>query len=231
MLSEYNIDALKQEDGTFKDAGFALIKGAIECGHTAHLQTERGVVAFRPYEINEVRVNQKTGVQYFAGEEAGKNILVEFFSTASDSSIEDDSIRMPVVRMYDLSRGAYKKLHGSMDTQYKANDYIAVYCNQAYREGYVLATIGDEMIVEFEMPGTAGRWGYNRRTGQYRHDAAPTSALRVVQTIGRVEVGTYKPYSYNSVPKKWLKAIREAGMTQWIGMGQRSLRRIPFPAS
>lgn len=92
---------------------------------------------------------------------------------------------------------------------YEANDGITVHCNQAERDGVVLATIGNEMMIEYEMP------------------AGSSALLRYVIRNG--EWCGMKNYSYNAVPKRWLDAIRKADMTEWIGMGQRSHIRIPFP--
>jgi hypothetical protein len=82
---------------------------------------------------------------------------------------------------------------------YEAGDSIAVWCNQAQRDATVLAVIGREIVVEVEMPnGTSFLVRYEVGYGARRN------ALN---------------YSYNSVPKKWLRAINlQSG--GWIGMGQ-----------
>ena len=104
------------------------------------------------------------------------------------------------------------------------NDSVEVYSNQAWREGCVLAVIGDKVLVEYEMPGTTSKWA--------NHPAQPTSALRVCTAVNGelAECGFGKSISYNNVPKFWLHAIRAAGMQDWIGMGQGSRTRIPFPS-
>jgi hypothetical protein len=39
-MSKYNIDALRNDDGTYRAASANLIRGALRCGHTAHLQVQ-----------------------------------------------------------------------------------------------------------------------------------------------------------------------------------------------
>lgn len=208
MWSKYNIDAMKNSDGSYRHNSreiFNLIKGAVHCGHTAHLETGLGVVAFRPYEKN------------------GKRWRLDFYGPYQDDIVNRDSENADFgsAEMLDLYRWAYKHLNGTIDTTYKANDTLDVQSNQAVREGYVLAVIGDEVLLEYEMPGKTSKYA--------NHPAQPTSSLRLVRTIGSEIVGDYKSVSYNTVPKRWLDAIKAAGMTNWIGMGQRSANRIPFP--
>jgi len=124
-----------------------------------------------------------------------------------------------------ISENRARDLQARIDTyghDYDVNDSITVWSNQAEREGTVLALIGNEIIVEYEMPGTTSKWA--------GHPAAPTSALRIMRFENGKEVGAYKSVSYRNVPKKWLTAIKDAGMTDWIGMSQASTTRIPFPA-
>jgi len=92
------------------------------------------------------------------------------------------------------------------ENPYRPNDSIEVYSNQAMRDGWVLAVIGDEILIEYEMPaGTTAMLKFTVLGGKLRH-------MRNV--------------SYRDCPKKWLAAIREAGM-EWVGMGQRG--NWPFP--
>lgn len=225
-----SIDTLRQKAGGYRPASYQDISRALDAGHTEHLQTERGTIAIRPYKIDEVRVNKRTGEPQFPGEAVGKNVLIEFYRPGFQHG-EEEQHRGPISGLYicDLIAWIFERLNGSLDTWYTPGDCIDVWANQAEREGYVLATIGSEIILEYEMPGTTSQWGYNRRTGQYRHPAEPSSALRIQDTIGLEQVGAYKAVSYNRVPRKWLDAIRAAGSTEWIGMGQRSRERIPFP--
>jgi len=205
-----SIDTLRNPDGTFRRATYAIIRKMLEMGHTEHLQADGGIVAIRPYAVQvpdkRVTIDTTEGGQY----------------TQSQSfSLRDD---MTAAIQY-----VFEYLNGSLDTWHKAGDGIGVWSNQAEREGRILATIGDQAILEYEMPGTTSQYGYNPRTGGYRFEARPTSALRIITTIGRKEIG-HKAVSYNAVPKRWIAAIRAAGMDDWIGMGQRSATRIPFPA-
>lgn len=190
MWSKYNIDALKNKDGTFRRADYGWIKGAMECGHTAHLQTDLGVVAFRPFKDPGSLMRQWR---------------LDFYGPYQDDIANRDSenAMFHATEKIDLIRWAFEHLNGSMDTWMEPNDGIDVWANQAEREGYVLATIGDQVLLEYEMPGSTAKYG--------RFPAKPWTALRVIQTIGDHPVGGYRSVSYNSIPKKWLAAIKEAG--------------------
>lgn len=218
-----SIDTLRKEGGGYRPASYRDIKRAIECGHTEHLQREGRTVAIRPYTDKGLHSGDR---------KERKAITVDFYDSRTDAPEDRDKYSVDYVLTFSLIGAIsdiFKYLNGSLDTSWTAGDNIEVWANQAEREGCVLATIDDEIIVEYEMPGTTSQWGYNRRTGQYRHPAVPTSALRIVQTIGWEMVGGYTAVSYKRVPRKWLSAIRASGHTEWLGMGQRSIKRIPFP--
>lgn len=219
-----SIDTLRKPDGTYRPASYRDIAQAIDCGHTEHLQTERGAVAIRPYTDKGIHDDDR---------KERKAITVDFYDRRTDDPEHRDDFSVDYILTFsrvDAISDIFKLLNGSLDTQWTAGDSISVWANQAERDGCVLATLGDQIIIEYEMPGTTGQWGYNRRTGQYRHPAVPTSALRVVSTIGYEVIGAYTAVSYNRVPRRWLDAIRASGHTEWLGMGQRSTKRIPFPA-
>jgi hypothetical protein len=207
MWSKYNIDALKH-DGGFNKAGYKWIAGSLGCGHTAHLETEHGVVAFRPFR------DRDTNKQWWR---------LDFYGPYQDDIANRDSENIQSDDRLALIRWAFEKLNGSMDTWFEPNDTFEVWSNQAERPACVLATIGDEVLIEYEMPGTTSKWR--------GHPAEPTSSLRVIKTIGLEIVGDYRSVSYKTVPKRWLRAIKEAGTTEWIGMAQASFKkeRIPFP--
>lgn len=92
---------------------------------------------------------------------------------------------------------------------WEAHDCIGVWANQAERDAFVLATIGKDLILEYEMPNGS-------------------SAL-LQFTVKNRKLTKRRNINYNAVPKRWITAIREAGTTDWIGKGQRSAQRIPFP--
>lgn len=211
MTSQYNIDALRNKDGNYRRAGANFIKGALECGHTAHLQTGRGTVAFRPYKIDEVRV-RKDGTQYFPGEKVGQNWLVEFYPTGHNPG---DEIRLYSNNKIDLIRFAYGHLNGEQKACASSGDATSTWSNQANREADVLAVIGEEVLIEYEMPGTT--------------NGRETSSLRVIKQIGILEYGAYKSYSYRNLPKRWINAMHEQGTEDWIGMGQTESEPVPFP--
>ena len=98
---------------------------------------------------------------------------------------------------------------------YEAGDTLSIWCNQAARGATVLAVIDDEIMVEGEMPGTTAAYG----RGRWRREAEPTTFLVKFNVRFGMRRGR-KNYSYNAVPKKWLRAIdKQSG--DWIGMGQR----------
>ncbi len=229
-----SIDTLKLIDGGFRRANYSIIKKMLLAGHTEHLQAAGGTVAIRPY-VGERTVNQFVADadrvrKLVEVQVPDKRVTIDRDTRAPGCTTEGESQDFSLRNdMTAAIRYVFEYLNGSLDTWYEAGDGIGVWSNQAEREGCILATIGDQAILEYEMPGTTSQYGYNRRTGQYRHEAQPTSALRIITTIGRDEI-THKACSYNTVPKRWIAAIRAAGMDDWIGMGQRSTTRIPFPA-
>jgi hypothetical protein len=78
--------------------------------------------------------------------------------------------------------------------EWRPNDRLEVDVNQGVREAYVLAVLGDEALIEYEMPkGTTALWVVSR----YNPDP-----------------GCRRVISYRSCPKKWLDAITDAG-TVW----------------
>jgi hypothetical protein len=77
-----------------------------------------------------------------------------------------------------------------------------VYINQGLREGWVLATIDRQYLVEYTMP-------------------KGTTAL----LVGTVGASTMKSVSYTAVSRKWLQAIVDAGSV-WEGKAQ-SIYRAP----
>ena len=77
---------------------------------------------------------------------------------------------------------------------WKPLDRLEVHVNQGVRQAYVLAVLGDEALIEYEMPkGTTALWVIRRYHPQ-------PACLRVI--------------SYRTCPKKWLDAIEAAG-TVW----------------
>ena len=82
--------------------------------------------------------------------------------------------------------------------QFKSGDCLSVFINQGDREACVLAAIGDEVLVEYEMPsGSTALYAAHRET--------PETPKRSV--------------SYRTLPRKWRQAIIAAGQG-WIGRPQ-----------
>lgn len=187
-----DVDTLIKEDGTFRLCKLHDATMALSAEYVTHLsRTDDGVT-------------RVVGMRKSFVHGEGYRYTVEFASTAwrwintintygSLGPARDDVVAF-------LNWGAH---------EYRANDAITYWSNQAHREATVLAVIEDEIILEYEMPaGTSALVKCNVRYGDLR---------------GRTN------YSYNAVPRKWLMAILGADMTNWIGMGQRSIVRIPFP--
>ena len=84
---------------------------------------------------------------------------------------------------------------------YEAGDRIYIWVNQGERGAWVLGTLEDQIIVEYEMP-------------------SGTTALRILQNADYVNEHKFgKGVGYKSCPKKWIQAIRD-GVGGWEGVSQ-----------
>jgi len=225
MMSKYNIDLYRMEpaeDGTidYYTARRADVKGALETGHVTHLSRYGRTVAMRKYTKAARRYEWADGRGGFAGDTSPERVTysldierVETIHTSLNEAID-------IVIDY-LNNG---------QVTWEAGDCCSVFSNQASRSATCLAVIGTEVLVEYEMPGTTSQWGYNRRTGEYRHPANPTSALRIFDArFGDRREDRSVPH--RNLQRKWIDAIHEQGTDQyWIGMGQRMLEPFPLPA-
>lgn len=79
---------------------------------------------------------------------------------------------------------------------------LEIYANQGQREATVIAAIGDERLIEYEMP-------------------KGSTALRIINVND--PDGHYKTVSYRAVPRVWLEAIVAAGIG-WQGRQQGNKR-------
>lgn len=200
-----SIDTLKTSDG-YRQARFRDATKALDAGHTEHLQTEHGIIAVRPFKDSD----------------DSRSWCIDFYPKGERQPGNERQYRNDFVNRLAAIRFILTSLNDAHPApEFEPHDNLEVWANQAEREAYVLAVIGDEVLIEYEMPGTTSKWAH--------HPAQPTSALRVIQCIQDRPVGNYKTMSYKAVPVRWLQAIREAGTTDWIGMGQRGRTRIPFP--
>lgn len=82
---------------------------------------------------------------------------------------------------------------------------ITIHANQGERDAAVLAVLGDEALIEYEMPGG-------------------TTALRVVSAHDPDLI--LRRYAYTDVPLRWLRAMLEVG-SDWTGMPQQSHSLAP----
>ena len=191
---------------------------ALSAGHTEHLQTEHGIIAIRPMSVKDGRGRETI------------TWLIDFYDRSTDKPEDRDNNSQRFSNRLAAIRHILTCLNGKAPApELGPHDCLEVWANQAEREATVLAVLGDEVLIEYEMPGTTSQYGYNRRTGQYRHPAQPTSSLRIIKMIQNKIVGDYKSMSYKRVTKRWLQAIREAGTTDWIGCGQATNGRVEFP--
>ena len=93
------------------------------------------------------------------------------------------------------------------------NETVLVYVNQAEREGYVLAVLENEALIEYEMP-------------------KGTTALRIVPA-DNIDAYPYKSPSYLTLSAKWIVAMYEQGTLENMignpqGGGQRWLAKKGF---
>jgi len=151
MTSRYNIDALRNDNGTYGRAGVAFIRGALRCGHTAHIQTDLGTLAIRPYTIDEVRTysGKRAGEVVFPGEAVGHNWLLEFYPP---NHRHGDEIQWRGRSQRAALAFAFSHLNGQAH-HFAHGESIKYWSNQADRDATVLAVIDDEVLIEYEMPG------------------------------------------------------------------------------
>ncbi len=94
-------------------------------------------------------------------------------------------------------------------SQLKPNETIEVYANQGMREAMVLAVLGNEALVEYEMP-------------------KGSTALRVVP-IEFTDPYCGKQMSYAKVPLRWLEVLAREEV-EWLGLPQQSgKQKAPQP--
>jgi hypothetical protein len=213
--SQYNIDELRRPDGTYRDASPGFIRGALRCGHTAHLQTARGTLAIRPYTINDVRLD-RDGNPVWPEEREGDNALLEFYPAGSDVR-EPQPLRVHFDE-YGIGLSlalvtAYRWLNGR-EHHFHAGMPISWYANQKARDAEVLAVLGTDVLLEYVMPGTT--------------NGRETSALVIAFAHGVTKLKQLRSVPHAKVPKYWIEAMRDQGTTDWIGEGQRS-GHVPFP--
>ena len=178
-----NIDTLRKTDNTYRAAQYIDVSRCLNADHVTHLQRDENVVAIRPtaggWMIDRAPNGKTEGSSFWSKEERA------------------DAIRTVLLI-----------LNGTAN-HYSAGDVTTVEANQGERDADVLATIGDEVLVEYFMPNG-------------------TTSLRVIRVIGLRQI-SYSTCSYHSVPQRWIDAMREQGTEYWEGRGQRSCVPIPFP--
>jgi hypothetical protein len=213
-MSAYNIDRLRlpNVDWEFRLANRHEVRKALELEHVTHLQRYDRTVAMRRSVIPAEKA--KPGYR-----QRPDKVLYTVTFAASHIDQQVSSLEKAVDIVMDfLNQGEH---------EYAEHDSLEVWCNQGKREATVLAVLGSDILIEVEMPGTTSQWGYNRRTGQYRHPARPTTFL-CVYNAGLGDLRTKRNISYTKVPKKWLAEMRSNNM-DWIGNGQRANEPVPFP--
>jgi hypothetical protein len=198
-MSEYNIDRLRRcNTDQFELCSRRIAKGALETDHVTHLQRFCRTVAMRKTVTNVARYGQTDEVRY----------TLDFSNRTCE---QFDNLNRAIDRVVDyLNQGEHN---------YEAGDCLSDWCNQASRTATVLAVLGEEILIEVEMPGTTAVYG--------RHGPRATSFI-VQYNVRLGERRDRKSISYNACPKRWLAEMRKNGM-DWIGMGQRMIEPLPFP--
>lgn len=187
-----NIDTLKRADGSYRKATVGDIKKMLSAEHVTHIQTERGTIAIRPY----TRTVEDNGPGWTV--DRAPNGITDHTQTKQFAR------RGQTVR---LIRNVLRFLNGSLH-QFEAGDDITVESNQANRDAYVLAVLGEQVLVEYEMP-------------------AGTSALVLFAAMGDM-LTRIKTIPHLGLSQSWIDAIHDQGHDHlWIGMGQRRPAREP----
>jgi hypothetical protein len=100
---------------------------------------------------------------------------------------------------------------------YEANDHVTVWANQADREGYVLAVIDDQALIEYEMPksGMTAMWIISSDASGEIQKIRNISYAQALKTMGK--------------KRDWIAAMWDAG-TVWDGCHLYGWgHHIPFP--
>ena len=192
-----NIDTLRKADGTYHRADFRHVRRMFlnEQGAT-HLQVDSNVIAVRP------------GEQLVDGERV-RGWTVD----RCPNGIRGSSKFFNANEMSRAIRACLVFLNGQAHS-FTAGDSTSWTANQGERDASVLAVIGDEVLIEYEMPGTT-----NGRS---------TSALVLCRGLGRT-LTSIRNYPHAKLPQKWVDAIHEQGWASlWIGLGQRSSEPVPL---
>lgn len=134
-MSSYNIDRLRNSNGTFDLCSRRIASGALETEHVTHLQRDGRTVAMR---------RSVTDGKVLYTLDYSNRICQQFtsLSKAIDAVIDW------------LNQGKHS---------YRCGQWLSVWCNQANREAQIKAVIGSQIIVEVEMPGTTSSWGNHVR--------------------------------------------------------------------
>ena len=103
---------------------------------------------------------------------------------------------------------SYSYPHQSLDgnNYYRCGNWLSIFVNQGLRDAWILGIIGDQMIVEYEMP-------------------SGTTALTIFNTHKQA-IEYVRSVSYKSCPKIWIQAIKD-GQGEWQGNSQSGEVRFP----
>lgn len=191
-----NIETLKCASGAYRSAKVGDILKMLRADHVTHLQTSRGTIAIRPGVIKLPFDDVQRGwtVDRSTGNAAVDRTQSKWFTRQEQRRL------IKAVLMF---------LNGKLHS-FEATDDVIVEANQAGRDGYVLAVIGNRVLVEYEMP-------------------AGTSALVFFEAVGD------QLYRLNTVPHRnlnqtWIDAMHDqGGADYWIGKGQRMSYAMEVP--
>ena len=120
---QYSLSTLKLRNGGFKIASLEIIEGALKCGYTAHLETELGVCAIRPFNVTEEEVRERIALgpkanKWLHQDNAGQNWLVEFYTRNSIREISlDEAPHYRGADLTDAKMFAFCNLNRSDDVE------------------------------------------------------------------------------------------------------------------
>jgi hypothetical protein len=200
-----NIDTLKRKDGTYRSASVSDIKRMLSAGHVTHIQTARGTIAIRPG--TRARAIPAGFVVVIKGIPDRGWTVDRAVAGITDRS---QSKWFKVGEQVRLMRCVIRFLNGTMHS-FEAGDSTTVEANQGERDAHVLAVLGEQVLVEYEMP-------------------AGTTALVLFAACGNM-LTRIKTIPHNQLSQSWIDAIHDQGWgCLWVGMGQRMHEAMPLPA-
>ena len=195
--SKYNIESHK--DG--RRVTHRWVMRMLSAEHTTHCQSQRfGIIAIRPC-ADGIRID------FYKGDDSPRHHHEASLILGGDSAKPQWEGITRACNKLAAIKWILERINGGIDAGFTANDSVTVWRNQADREAVVLAVIGDQVLVEYEMPkGTSAMLLFNSIEGEF------------------FDCG--RSISYKTCPQKWVNAINAADM-EWMGNSQTGY--VAFP--